>query len=218
MKELIEIQNALKVNKDRKNSFGNYNYRSCEDIMEAVKPLLPTDCSLTLSDEVVLIGDRYYVKAKALIMNYKNGMGSTCYGWAREAEIKKGMDAAQITGAASSYARKYALCGLFLIDDSNDPDSMDNRAETAKPKKETKAKPAEKEKPKKESTEDPIEVIDTFFNNLEGKPKPYQPQIQKLNGWLYDFKYVDRAHNDNVFKYYNEQHDQFWQKQEAKGN
>ena len=122
MKELINIQHKLKAPKGRKNSFGNYKYRSCEDILEAVKPLLAEEeCTLTLSDDMVAIGERIYVKAVATIR--KGDESVTVTAFAREAESKKGMDSSQITGTASSYARKYALNGLFLIDDTKDADT-----------------------------------------------------------------------------------------------
>lgn len=117
--KLIEIQQQLKAPKSQVNSFGNYKYRNCEDILEALKPLLSSP--LTITDEIVMVGTRYYVKATATY----DGVSVTAY--AREAEIKKGMDEAQITGSASSYARKYALNGLFAIDDSKDADTQDNR-------------------------------------------------------------------------------------------
>ena len=117
--KLAEIQRTLKAPKSNFNAFGKYSYRSAEDILEAVKPLLG-DSILTLSDEIVHIGDRYYVKALAILSG--DGMVSTT-AYAREEETKKGIDAAQITGAASSYARKYCLSGLFLLDDTKDPDS-----------------------------------------------------------------------------------------------
>ena len=117
---LQQIQQQLKAPKNRRNSFGNYNYRSCEDILEAVKPMLG-ESTLTLSDEMELIGDRYYIKATASFSDGQNTTRATAY--AREAETKKGMDESQITGTASSYARKYALNGLFLIDDNKDADT-----------------------------------------------------------------------------------------------
>lgn len=126
--QLAVIQQTLKVSKSQKNTFGNYNYRSCEDILEAVKPLL-NGLTLVIEDEVINIGARYYVKATASLNNGTEMIDAAAY--AREAEDKKGMDDAQITGAASSYARKYALNGLFAIDDTKDADTMDN---TAKPK------------------------------------------------------------------------------------
>ena len=120
MSALTEIQKKLKAPKSNYNSFGKYNYRSCEDILEAVKPLLG-DNTLTLSDEVVQIGDRIYVKATAV---FRDGATETrVSAFAREAESKKGMDESQVTGTASSYARKYALNGLFLIDDTKDADT-----------------------------------------------------------------------------------------------
>lgn len=120
---LSRIQKTLKVAKNQRNTFGNYNYRSCEDILEAVKPLLE-GCTLVISDEVVCVGARYYVKAEVTLGDGKAGIVATAY--ARESEEKKGMDSAQITGAASSYARKYALNGLFAIDDTKDADTQDN--------------------------------------------------------------------------------------------
>lgn len=109
--------------KNLRNSFGGYNYRSCEGILEAVKPLLAeTGCTLTLSDEVLPIGSRIYVCATASLRNAA-GEVLDVKAYAREEETKKGMDAAQVTGAASSYARKYALNGLFAIDDAKDPDT-----------------------------------------------------------------------------------------------
>lgn len=120
MKTLIKIQKELKAPKSQRNTFGNYSYRNCEDILEAVKPLLG-EATLLLTDDIVQIGDRYYVKATATIKEEAESVSVTAY--ARESEEKKGMDSAQITGASSSYARKYALNGLFLIDDTKDADS-----------------------------------------------------------------------------------------------
>ena len=124
MKELINIQANLKAPKGQRNNFGKYNYRSCEDILEAVKPLLKSENSfLTLSDEIVNVGTRNYVKATATLYMPEDKTISVSAS-ACEAEVKKGMDPAQITGAASSYARKYALNGLFAIDDTKDADTM----------------------------------------------------------------------------------------------
>lgn len=128
MKALLEIQAKLKAPKGQKNSFGNYNYRSCEDILEAVKPLCNQfQCVLTISDEMIMLGDRFYVKATATIRETSGEHEISISAYARESESKKGMDASQITGSASSYARKYALNGLFCIDDTKDADTMDNR-------------------------------------------------------------------------------------------
>lgn len=124
---LIEIQKELKVPKNQVNKFGNYRFRSAEDIIEAAKPICHKyDCSLTISDEVVLIGDRIYVKATATLTKKGGESSFSTTGYAREEEIKKGMDSAQITGSASSYARKYALNGLFAIDDTKDADSTND--------------------------------------------------------------------------------------------
>ena len=135
MKELNQIQTRLVAQKNQHNSFGNYNYRSCEDILAAVKPLLSeTCCTLTLSDEILLIGNRYYVQATAKLRNAKGEEVATT-ALARETDEKKGMDASQITGTASSYARKYALGGLLAIDDTADADALNTNKEfTEKPK------------------------------------------------------------------------------------
>jgi hypothetical protein len=140
MKTLNKIQKELKAPKGQTNDFGKYKYRSCEDILEAVKPLLG-DCMLTLSDEIVMLGDRFYVKATATLFTDDSDKVSVS-AFARESFDKKGMDSAQITGAASSYARKYALNGLFCIDDTKDADTKDNTEEAKAP-----AKPAVKADP-----------------------------------------------------------------------
>ena len=123
--KLVNIQAELKAPKNQVNSFGKYKYRSAEDIIEAVKPILfKYQTALLISDEVVQVADRVYVKATAMLIDETNEeLPIKVYGWAREEEVKKGMDAAQITGSASSYARKYALNGLFAIDDTKDADS-----------------------------------------------------------------------------------------------
>lgn len=120
--KLLSVQSELKAPKGQYNSFGKYNYRNCEDILEAVKPLLKkANLTLTINDEIVLIGDRYYVKATATVSDGETSISTSAF--AREAETKKGMDDSQITGATSSYARKYALNGLFAIDDTKDADT-----------------------------------------------------------------------------------------------
>ena len=123
MNILNKIQKELKAPKNQYNAFGKYKYRSCEDILEAIKPLLE-DATLTINDEMVVIGERYYIKATVTLTEADKSISATAY--AREPEEKKGMDSAQITGATSSYARKYDLNGLFLIDDTKDADTMDN--------------------------------------------------------------------------------------------
>ena len=140
--KLIAIQQALKAPKGQYNSFGGYNYRSCEDILEAVKPILAKEkVALTISDEIVEVGGRIYVKATATLYDPSDaGFFAQTSAYAREEESKKGMDAAQLTGATSSYARKYALNGLFAIDDNKDADATNTHGK-AEPKKEYPAEP-----------------------------------------------------------------------------
>ena len=121
---MYTIQQKLKAPKGQFNSFGKYKYRSCEDIVEAVKPLLAeAGYHLILTDDIVMVGDRIYVKATASVLKGTEVLGSAS-AFAREPLEKKGMDTSQITGTASSYARKYALNGLFAIDDTKDADTM----------------------------------------------------------------------------------------------
>jgi hypothetical protein len=129
MEALIKIQSELKANKSQYNSFGKYYYRSCEDILEALKPLLTKyNATMYITDEVVEVGGRVYVKATTTISDGKESISVSTY--AREPETRKGMDEAQVTGATSSYARKYCLNGLFAIDDSKDADTDENRNES----------------------------------------------------------------------------------------
>lgn len=154
MKELLYIQQNLNAPKNQYNKFGNYNYRSCEDILEAVKPhLLSQECTLNIVDSIELIGDRYYVKATAILTN-KDGQTAIAQAYAREQEKVTGQIEAQITGAASSYARKYALNGLFLIDDNKDPDATNTHGkETRKTSPTTAVKT-----PIEESTDNPLDI------------------------------------------------------------
>lgn len=137
--KLAEIQRTLNAPKNQENTFGKYKYRSCEDILEAVKPLL-NGLFLSISDEIVLIGDRYYVKAAASITDGETTHTATAM--AREASDKKGMDAAQVTGATSSYARKYCLNGLFGIDDAKDADTDEHKHQQNSAKQPAQQKPA----------------------------------------------------------------------------
>ena len=138
-KKLLAVQSKIKCNKNQKNSFGNYNYRSCEDILEAVKPhLVEVKATIMLSDTIELVGDWHYVKATATFMDLETGNRIDVSAYAREEFVSgKKMDYPQFTGSSSSYARKYALNGMLLLDDSKDPDS-DAYQEPAKnePKKE----------------------------------------------------------------------------------
>lgn len=135
--KLTQLQNELKAPKGQRNSFGNYNYRSAEDILEAVKPLLKKyNLTQIISDDIELIGDRYYLKATVTLVNNENAEEKiSVTALARESQVKKGMDESQITGTASSYARKYALNGLYAIDDTKDSDTNEYVAQTINKKK-----------------------------------------------------------------------------------
>lgn len=137
MKELTRIQQTLKANKSKYNAYGKFRYRSLEDILEAVKPLLG-DNTLYLNDEVVAVGDRTYIRATATFSS-SDGETLNVSAYARETDHRTGMDDAQVTGSASSYARKFALHALFLIDDTADPDTYEGDAQAAQAKPKTVA-------------------------------------------------------------------------------
>ena len=129
--KLITVQGELKAPKGQFNKFGNYKYRSCEDILEAVKPLLVKNgLLLTITDDIVIVGERIYVKATVTVSDGKDSISNSAY--AREEESKKGMDSSQVTGACSSYARKYALNGMFCIDDTKDSDATNTHGQQQK--------------------------------------------------------------------------------------
>lgn len=182
MKELIEIQKELKAPKGNYNSFGKYRYRSAEDILESVKPLCHKNgCLLTLSDNVELIGERFYIKATAKITNGTESVEVTAY--AREEETKKGMDGSQITGTASSYARKYALNGLFCIDDTKDADTDEFHKQTEESKRKVKESP-------KKSAEELSEM------------KPDDMITAGGADYLLNLAIEAKANMDELFKYY----------------
>ncbi len=132
--KLLAIQSEIKVPKSQYNAFGKYSYRSCEDILEAIKPLAAKhNCVLKIHDEIEFISGRFYVKAIATLTDCETGEIVVAFAWAREEETKKGMDAAQITGSTSSYARKYALNGLFCLDDTKDADATNKHDKEEKP-------------------------------------------------------------------------------------
>lgn len=161
MKRLIAIQQKLKAPKGQYNSFGKYNYRNCEDILEAVKPLLSeSGLALILNDDVISIDGRFYIKAVANLYDENGKIIATTSAIAREEETKKGMDGSQVTGASSSYARKYALNGLFAIDDTKDSDSTNNGKEP------TNKKPSAKTEPEEVGPVEP--VITNDFDIYEG--------------------------------------------------
>lgn len=158
--KLLSIQTELKAPKNQFNSFGNYNYRSCEDILEAVKPLCKKgNVLLTLSDTIKHVGERYYVEATATLYDVETDDCISVSAYAREEETKKGMDSSQITGAASSYARKYALNGLFNIDDTKDSDSTN----------EGEGKHKTSPKPKAEPKNDYQSQLKELMDNSKGK-------------------------------------------------
>ena len=161
--KLMHIQTELKAPKNLYNSFGKYKYRNLEGICESVKPLLAKyGLAMTMEDSVRLVGDRVYVRAYVLLMDIESKETVDCTAYAREASTKKGMDDSQITGTASSYARKYALSGLFLLDDTKDADTDEYHTMTTRTKKATKAKDPDPE---------PEDEIERIKNQPIGKTK-----------------------------------------------
>ncbi|MCX9424200.1 ERF family protein [Escherichia coli] len=165
-RKLWLIQQQLNAPKNQYNKFGGYSYRSCEDILEGVKPLLD-GLTLTLDDEIVLIGNRYYVKATAKISDGEDEIAVTAY--AREEEQQKGMVSAQLTGATSSYARKYALNGLFCIDDAKDPDTDAYAKQTNQQPRQQKAPPKQQPQQPK-APPNPDEVLARFCDAAAKAP------------------------------------------------
>lgn len=161
--KLHAIQSKLTAPKTKKNDFGKYFYRNVEDILKALKPHLD-GAAITLTDEIVQIGERYYIKATATL-HYDSASLSVC-GYARESDQKKGMDSSQITGSASSYARKYALCGLFAVDSERDADSRDNREDSTPVKREVS----------------PHEVLTDYLTTAIIKKKITAEKIQTMLG------------------------------------
>ena len=167
--KLLMIQKDLNAPKSQYNSFGNYSFRSCEDITEAVKPLLEREgLVLSMSDEIKQIGNRYYIEATASVIDVVEGDRIDVKAYAREQENKKGMDMAQITGAASSYARKYALNGLFAIDDNKDPDST-NKHGKGKNKDGNSKKDKKNKQSKKTITESTLAKINEWIDVANDK-------------------------------------------------
>jgi hypothetical protein len=156
---LFNVQKTLIANKGQFNSFGKYHYRSCEDILEALKKVMPEGATVTMQDDIRMIGDRYYIEATAKF-NY-NGVSIESKALAREASEKKGMDASQVTGSTSSYARKYALNGLFCIDDNKD---ADDPVETNTNKNNYQSKNNNNQKPKSGPNEIIKGIIETLLN------------------------------------------------------
>lgn len=162
--KLMKVQGALKAPKDQRNNFGKYNYRSCEDILEALKPILKeVGAVVTITDRINQIGDRYYIESIASFIDVEDGKAVQVMGYAREAQEKKGMDDSQITGATSSYARKYALNGLFAIDNTDDMDKLNNAEADWNKKQEKKTKP-------KQDNEQEVKHMFSLANEAGIKP------------------------------------------------
>ena len=195
--KLFNIQQELKAPKDKKNDFGNYKYRSAEQILEAVKPLLAKNrCILILRDEVETHGSdanqRFYIKATAELLDLDNQEGARSTAYAREAESQKGKDESQITGTASSYARKYALNGLFGIDDTKDADTNEHRQEQ---EARAKAQTAQKKttNPEEASDEDRLDLI----ARCRGKNVAPEEALEKI-GWTADHKMTRKEYEAAV--------------------
>lgn len=163
--KLMNIQNELKAPKSQYNEFGKYYYRSCEDILEGLKPvLIKYKATVTITDEIVLIGDRYYVKATAALIDIEKGDKVEVSAYAREDEQKKGMDVSQLTGSTSSYARKYALNGLFAIDDTKDSDATNKHDQEKKQNTQNQADESKKDI-NSLATDKQIKAIYTLLKN-----------------------------------------------------
>ena len=182
--KLLKIQTQLNAPKNRQNKFGGYSYRSCEDILEAVKPLLEKNkATIVLQDEIRQVGDRYYVAAEAKLIDLEAETNNFVWAnaFAREPEEKKGMDAAQITGTASSYARKYALNALLLIDDAKDPDTDEYKIEQDAKAAKTEKKKTSAKKEGADATDLDGFVTDAQLKTLEMLLKKAGITVEKFN-------------------------------------
>lgn len=196
-KKLIEVQNKLKAPKSQYNNFGKYAYRNAEDILEALKPVLnEVGATVFIKDEIQLIGDRFYVKSTATFIDIESSDSVEASALARESEEKKGMDSAQVTGSTSSYARKYALNGLFLIDDTKDNDHDSNYQTDKKVEK-------KEEKPKFDNTEkDEIiqKITAKIGNDSTRKTTIIDIMKKKYDKTYSDFKYYKIDQLESVLK------------------
>lgn len=187
---LQKIQNELKAPKNQFNKFGGYNYRNAEDIQESLKPILAKyGHSLTIADEIVQVGNRIYIKALVRLLNPSLEEIAATTAYAREPESRKGMDEAQVTGATSSYARKYALGGMFLLDDTKDADSMESPAPKTQPKPPTK--PSESKPNAKTPMQEYLDSMakaKAFLSKLTGSDDIYYSAL----------KYFDIAHANEL--------------------
>ncbi|MGN1166862.1 MAG: ERF family protein [Lachnospiraceae bacterium] len=187
--KLAAIQQELIAPKNQFNKFGNYSYRSCEDILEGLKPCLKkVNAAVKISDEIIQIGDRYYIQATANLIDCESGESISNTALAREEDSKKGMDSSQLTGSTSSYARKYALNGLFCIDDVKDADSRDNSAKDTKSNKENATSEADR-----------IAKVNEVMSAL--KEKDIDVEIVKRLYKVDDLRTLDVKKCDNIMKH-----------------
>lgn len=195
--KLSSVQSTVKATKDAYNSFGKYNYRSCESILEAVKPVLQScKCSIVLKDEVMQIGERFYIKATAEFIDCETDDKSlSVSAFAREEETKKGMDGAQVTGSSSSYARKYALAGLLLLDDNKDPDATNKHGKD----KQTDEKPFPEVDDK--ISEEKVKQMNGIYMVF---PKDNRETFLKLMNTKYKIKSLSELNTQQFVKYRDE--------------
>ena len=173
--KLSKVQTELKAPKGQFNAFGKYKYRNCEDILEALKPVLAKNkLTILVSDIVENVNDRFYIKAVVTLVDVETGESTTTQAYAREEENKKGMDASQLTGSTSSYARKYALNGLFLIDDTKDADATNNHSNEQN--NENKSDNKNDKQPQKKDTKKI--TIETYRVAIRKYEKEYQTEIK----------------------------------------
>ena len=186
--KLLNVQIKLKAPKSQFNKFGNYNYRNCEDILESAKPLCKEVNALVwLTDNIVMVGERYYVEATATFVDIESGEKLLAVAYAREEESKKGMDGSQVTGASSSYARKYALNGLFDIDDTKDSDATNKHGKDDTPPKDDNPKQAKQPTPRdvliaklKEKGIDPTTYATEKGLTKSTPPERYEELLKEL--------------------------------------
>lgn len=198
--KINKIQVELKAPKSQRNNFGNYNFRNCEDILEALKPLLLREkIIIQLSDELVQTGDRFYIKATATLIDVESGEKHSTTAFAREELSKKGMDGSQITGASSSYARKYALNGLLAIDDTKDSDTT-NTHNNDEPKNQKKQVSTEEKRKNGENyiaknTQKYQEMIDGFFetHNAKNITELSNDNVSELANKIYELEKLEKG-------------------------
>ena len=198
--KINKIQVELKAPKSQRNNFGNYNFRNCEDILEALKPLLLREkIIIQLSDDLVQIGDRFYIKATATLIDVESGEKHSTTAFAREELSKKGMDGSQITGASSSYARKYALNGLLAIDDTKDSDTTNthnnNDSKNQKKQASTEEKRKNGENYIAKNTQKYQEMIDGFFetHNAKNIAELSNDNVSELARKIYELEKLEKG-------------------------